>query len=159
MATTTSRRRHHRRHHHHHRRHHHYHRRHYHSPPPPPPSPCCQVLNPLGKGAFASVFKVERKSDKKIYALKRVNISKQSKREVQDAVNEIRILASIRHPHIVGFLQAFLDKVGATSGALGSTTFLTTLHITPHATSVFDTHSPSSRHRRPLRRATRSSAS
>lgn len=54
--------------------------------------------------------KVERKSDKKIYALKRVNISKMSKREVQDAVNEIRILASVRHPHIVSFLQAFLDK-------------------------------------------------
>jgi len=56
------------------------------------------------------VLKVERKSDKKIYALKRVNISKMSKREVQDAVNEIRILASVRHPHIVSFLQAFLDK-------------------------------------------------
>ena len=33
-----------------------------------------------------------------------------SKREVQDAVNEIRVLASVRHPHIVSFLQAFLDK-------------------------------------------------
>jgi NIMA (never in mitosis gene a)-related kinase 1/4/5 len=56
---------------------------------------------------------VERKSDGKIYALKRVNISKMSKREVQDAVNEIRILASVRHPHIVSFLQAFLDKNGS----------------------------------------------
>lgn len=53
---------------------------------------------------------MERKSDKKIYALKRVNISSMSKREVQDAVNEVRVLASIRHPHIVSFLQAFLDK-------------------------------------------------
>ena len=55
-------------------------------------------------------LKVERKSDGKVYALKRVNISKMSKREVADAVNEIRILASVRHPHIVSFLQAFLDK-------------------------------------------------
>ena len=55
-------------------------------------------------------MQVERKSDGKIYALKRVNISKMSKREVSDAVNEIRVLASVRHPHIVSFLQAFLDK-------------------------------------------------
>jgi serine/threonine protein kinase len=30
---------------------------------------------------------------------------------VADALNEIRVLASVRHPHIVSFLQAFLDKV------------------------------------------------
>jgi len=30
--------------------------------------------------------------------------------QVADAVNEIRVLASVRHPHIVSFLQAFLDK-------------------------------------------------
>ena len=54
---------------------------------------------------FVPPAQVERKSDGKIYALKRVNISKMSKREVQDAVNEIRVLASVRHPHIVSFLQ------------------------------------------------------
>eukprot|EP00617_Octactis_speculum_P021641 CAMPEP_0185756386 /NCGR_PEP_ID=MMETSP1174-20130828/14817_1 /TAXON_ID=35687 /ORGANISM="Dictyocha speculum, Strain CCMP1381" /LENGTH=472 /DNA_ID=CAMNT_0028435329 /DNA_START=15 /DNA_END=1433 /DNA_ORIENTATION=- len=68
-----------------------------------------KVLGPLGKGGFASVFKVERISDNKIYAMKRVNIGKMSNREVQDAVNEIRVLASIRHPNIVAFLQAFLN--------------------------------------------------
>jgi serine/threonine protein kinase len=40
--------------------------------------------------------------------MKRVKIGKMSKKEVSDALNEIRFLASIRHKNIVGFLEAFL---------------------------------------------------
>lgn len=63
----------------------------------------------LGKGAFATVYKVKRKSDNAVYAMKKVSIKKMSKKEVADALNEIRLLASVRHPHIVGFLEAFLE--------------------------------------------------
>ena len=75
-----------------------------------------------------------RKSDSKVYALKRVKINKMSKKEISDgtqryfkfghyichvncnknycmtALNEIRFLASIRHKNIVGFLESFLGK-------------------------------------------------
>lgn len=51
-----------------------------------------------------------RKSDNKVYALKRVKINKMSKKEIADALNEIRFLASIRHKNIVGFLEAFLEN-------------------------------------------------
>ena len=47
-----------------------------------------RVVESIGKGSFASVYKVVRKSDNKLYALKRVKIGKMSKREVQDALNE-----------------------------------------------------------------------
>jgi len=63
----------------------------------------------LGKGAFATVYKVKRKTDGTVYAMKKVSIKKMSKKEVSDALNEIRLLASVRHPHIVGFLEAFLE--------------------------------------------------
>jgi len=63
----------------------------------------------LGKGAFATVYKVKRKSDGTVYAMKKVSIKKMSKKEVSDALNEIRLLASVRHPHVVGFLEAFLE--------------------------------------------------
>ena len=66
-----------------------------------------KVVESVGKGSFASVYKVLRKSDKQLYALKRVKIGKMSKREIQDALNEIRFLASIRHRNVVGFLEAF----------------------------------------------------
>jgi len=67
-----------------------------------------RVQEMVGKGSFASVYKVVRKSDNKVYALKRVKIGKMSKKEISDALNEIRFLASIRHDNIVGFLEAFL---------------------------------------------------
>ena len=35
-----------------------------------------QVLKRLGKGAFGEVFKVERKKDGEIYAIKRIDISR-----------------------------------------------------------------------------------
>lgn len=69
-----------------------------------------KVVESLGKGSFASVYKVMRKSDNKLYALKRVKIGKMSKREIADALNEIRFLASIRHKNIVGFLESFLEN-------------------------------------------------
>ena len=101
-----------------------------------------RVCETLGKGSFASVYKVSwfyginiafiltffyltknnnctfifhyytlkinqviRKSDGKVYALKRIKINKMSKREISDSLNEIRFLASIRHKNIVGFYE------------------------------------------------------
>ena len=69
-----------------------------------------RVVEALGKGSFASVYKVMRKADNKVYALKRVKIGKMSKREIADALSEIRFLASIRQKNIVGFLESFLGE-------------------------------------------------
>jgi serine/threonine protein kinase len=69
-----------------------------------------KIVETLGKGSFASVYKVIRRSDSKVYALKRVKISKMSKKDLGDALNEIRFLASIRQKNIVGFLHAFLEN-------------------------------------------------
>lgn len=45
-----------------------------------------------------------------MYALKRVKIDKMSKKAIADVLNEIRFLACVRHKHIVGFLEAFLEN-------------------------------------------------
>jgi serine/threonine protein kinase len=66
-------------------------------------------LCPRVRRGRTSVFKVVRKSDGATYAMKVVDISKLPKAEVRDAVNEIRLLASVRHAHVVGFMEAFLD--------------------------------------------------
>ena len=64
----------------------------------------------LGKGAFATVAIVTRKEDRKIYAMKRINISKLDDKEKEGALNEIRILASLSHPNIIGYKEAFFDQ-------------------------------------------------
>jgi NIMA (never in mitosis gene a)-related kinase len=69
-----------------------------------------EILAKIGEGAFSSVHKVLRKSDQTFYALKKVDIRKMNKKSKQNALNEIRILASIDHPNIISYKQAFFDK-------------------------------------------------
>ena len=64
----------------------------------------------LGKGVFGSVSLVTRKRDGNIYAMKRVNMGKLNKKEKESALNEIRILASLSHPNIIGYKEAFFDE-------------------------------------------------
>ena len=61
----------------------------------------------LGRGSFGSVYLVTRKEDNKIYALKTVILEKLSKKEQENSVNEVRILASISHPNVIGYKEAF----------------------------------------------------
>jgi len=87
-----------------------------------------EVLKFLGKGSYGSVYKVLRKADgresgwflSKIisvrmilgfdrYALKEVNIRYMSQKEREEAVNEIRILASFSHPNIIRYCEAFIE--------------------------------------------------
>lgn len=49
-----------------------------------------RIKNQLGKGSFGDVYKVTRVSDGGTYALKKINISAMSAREVGDTLNEIR---------------------------------------------------------------------
>ena len=63
----------------------------------------------IGKGSFGSVFLVRRVADNKIYALKTVILDKLNKKEQENSVNEVRILASINHPNVIGYKEAFWD--------------------------------------------------
>jgi len=67
-------------------------------------------LKKLGAGSYGSVFKVRREKDGEIYALKEVNLRALSAREREDAVNEIRLLASMHHHNVVRYCEAFVEK-------------------------------------------------
>ena len=68
----------------------------------------------LGKGSFGSVCIVTRKQDRKIYAMKRVNLSNSPKNEIEAALNEIRLLYSLNHPNIIGYKEAIYDAPSLT---------------------------------------------
>jgi NIMA (never in mitosis gene a)-related kinase 1/4/5 len=68
------------------------------------------IIKHLGKGSFSNVYKVRRKTDGQIYAMKQVKLPKLSHKERQNSLNEIRILASITHPYIVSYKDAFYDN-------------------------------------------------
>jgi len=68
------------------------------------------ILSKLGEGAYSSVYKVQRIADSQIYALKKVKMANLSEKEQENALNEVRILASIKSPHIIGYKQAFVES-------------------------------------------------
>ena len=60
-----------------------------------------EILEQIGKGTFAEVFKVKRKANQQIYALKKVNLGKMHIKDRENAMNEIRILASVKDTNII----------------------------------------------------------
>ena len=64
----------------------------------------------MGDGAYSKVFKVKRLVDGIYYALKMVELKNLSDKEKDNAINEVRILASIVHPNIISYKEAFIDE-------------------------------------------------
>jgi NIMA (never in mitosis gene a)-related kinase len=67
----------------------------------------------LGDGAYSSVYKVRRQEDNDVYALKKVKMLNLSEKEKENALNEVRILASITHPNVVSYKEAFIDETSS----------------------------------------------
>ena len=68
----------------------------------------------LGKGAFGSVWIVTRIEDGTKYAMKRVKIAQMNQKDKENALNEIRILASLDHPNVIAYHEAFFDDESLT---------------------------------------------
>jgi NIMA (never in mitosis gene a)-related kinase 1/4/5 len=68
------------------------------------------ILGKLGQGAYSIVYKARRHSDNKLYAIKKVKIKKLSDKEKANALCEIRIMASIKHPNVISYKEAFFDE-------------------------------------------------
>ena len=67
-----------------------------------------QILEKLGEGAYSSVYKVKRLTDNEIYALKKVRMVDLTDKEKENALTEVRILASIKCENIIAYKQAFM---------------------------------------------------
>ena len=73
-----------------------------------------EIGKTLGKGSFGMVCLVKRKFDGKTYAMKRIKIVQLSEKDKENALNEIRILASLSHKNIIGYKDAFFDQKSKT---------------------------------------------
>lgn len=63
-----------------------------------------------GEGSYSSVYKVKRLTDNTDYALKKVKLTNLSDKERQNALEEVRILASIRNINMIAYKEAFIDE-------------------------------------------------
>ena len=66
-------------------------------------------LRKLGEGSFGTVYLVRRISDGQLYALKKVKILGLNSKDKQNALNEIRLLASVHNMNVVSYKESFLD--------------------------------------------------
>ena len=69
-----------------------------------------EILSKLGDGSYSVVYKVRRKADDKIYALKKVKLQNLSDKEKENSLNEVRILASVRSTFVISYKEAFIDE-------------------------------------------------
>ena len=69
-----------------------------------------EIIEKLGDGAYSVVYKVKRKQDNKIYALKKVKLKDLCDKEKQNALNEVRILASVKSNFVISYKEAFIDE-------------------------------------------------
>ena len=72
------------------------------------------IISKIGEGAYSIVYTVKRLEDDKIYALKKVKIQKLSPKEKNNALNEVRILASVNSPYIISYKESFIDETDKT---------------------------------------------
>jgi NIMA (never in mitosis gene a)-related kinase len=68
------------------------------------------IVKTLGEGSYSVVFNVIRKEDQKEYALKKVRMAGLSDKEKENAINEVRILASVKSENVISYKEAFIDE-------------------------------------------------
>jgi len=72
-----------------------------------------KIVKKLGVGSYSSVYKIIRDTDGLVYALKKIKMGNLTEKEQENSLNEVRILASISHPHIITYKEAFIDEPSA----------------------------------------------
>jgi NIMA (never in mitosis gene a)-related kinase len=69
-----------------------------------------QVISKIGEGAYSTVLMVKRVQDGNLYALKKVKLLNLSDKEKQNALNEVRILASVKNKHVISYKECFFEE-------------------------------------------------
>mmetsp|Transcript_27085 Transcript_27085/g.26149 ORF Transcript_27085/g.26149 Transcript_27085/m.26149 type:complete len:124 (+) Transcript_27085:17-388(+) len=65
----------------------------------------------IGRGGFGKVWKVEKKKEKKLFAMKEMNKGRIiQKRSVASIMNEKQFLTQLHHPFLVNMHYAFQDR-------------------------------------------------
>jgi serine/threonine protein kinase len=64
----------------------------------------------VGKGSFGYAMLVQAVSDRKLYVMKVIDVSRMDRKQKEEALNEVHVLKSMRHPYIVTYRESFMNK-------------------------------------------------
>lgn len=66
-------------------------------------------LGKLGEGTYGQVYRARRLVDGQIYVVKKLQIAELNRSEQLAAINEVKLLAAMDHPHVVRYFDSFID--------------------------------------------------
>ncbi|XP_070552703.1 serine/threonine-protein kinase Nek1-like isoform X6 [Ptychodera flava] len=69
-----------------------------------------EKVRQIGEGSFGKALLVKSKKDGEYKVVKEISISKMGRREREDSKKEVSVLAKMRHPNIVCYLESFEDR-------------------------------------------------
>jgi tRNA A-37 threonylcarbamoyl transferase component Bud32 len=67
------------------------------------------IVRELGRGNYGKISLVQDARDGRMYVCKRITLTGKTPQQRQTAENEVRAMAQLDHPNIVGFQQAFVQ--------------------------------------------------
>ncbi|XP_059834977.1 eukaryotic translation initiation factor 2-alpha kinase 1 [Hypanus sabinus] len=70
-----------------------------------------ELITRLGKGGYGKVYKVRNKLDGQFYALKKILMKKLTRLDCMKVLREVKVLAGLQHPNIVGYHTAWIEHV------------------------------------------------
>lgn len=69
-----------------------------------------ETIRDLGAGSFGSVKLVRKRDDGVSLAMKTVSLCRLSQKDKDNALNEVRLLASIDIPNVIAYKASFFDQ-------------------------------------------------
>ncbi|XP_067912699.1 eukaryotic translation initiation factor 2-alpha kinase 1 isoform X2 [Heterodontus francisci] len=70
-----------------------------------------EEIDRLGKGSYGKVYKARNKLDHRLYAIKKILMKRITRYDCTKVLREVKVLAGLQHPHIVGYHTAWMEHV------------------------------------------------
>ncbi|XP_077863013.1 serine/threonine-protein kinase Nek5-like, partial [Saccoglossus kowalevskii] len=68
-----------------------------------------EKIKKIGEGSFGKALLVKSKATGEYRVVKEIGISKMNRKEREESKKEVKVLARMRHPNIVSYLESFED--------------------------------------------------
>lgn len=67
-------------------------------------------MDKIGSGSYGVVYKVLRKADRMVYAMKEIDLAGMSRKEQEECIRETRVLSSLDSDYIIKYYDSFLER-------------------------------------------------